>query len=345
MNSPLNKLLGIRTPIVLPPLAGAGGGALTAAVTKGGGFGFIAAGYTALKTLPVQIQIARDALSIPENAILPIGVGFITWELDSTTRNPPTETSRWPALDYVLEQRLGAIWFSFGDAKALIEYTRRKSPETRIFVQVQNVKEAIVAAQEWKPDVIVAQGSESGGHGAKLGLGMTTFTFVPQVVETLEKLSIDIPVLAAGGVTTGRQLVAALALGAAGVAVGTRMLATPEALYSQKQKELLANTSDGTATKRTLVFDLMRRTDDWPPQFDGRALQNKTTDLENFITDESLERERASYQKAVDEGDTEKIVTWSGQGVGLFNKIIPAEEVVKEITNEALAVLSSFGKT
>lgn len=281
MNTALTRLLGIRTPIVLPPLAGAGGGALAAAVTKAGGFGFIAAGYSGLaKTLPTQIKIAREAFSIPENssAKVPIGVGFITWEVDSIKRNPPTDSSRWPALDYVIDQHVSAIWFSFGNAKALIEHTRQRSPDTKIFVQIQNVNDAIVAAREWKADVIVAQGSESGGHGARLDTGMTTFTLVPQVVETLANLSIDIPVLAAGGVSTGRQLVAAQVLGAAGVCVGTRMLATPECLYNQQQKEFLANTKDGTATTRTRNFDLMRGTDDWPDNFDGRAKeQNNTT--------------------------------------------------------------------
>jgi len=341
MQTAFTKLLGIHTPIVIPPMAGAGGGLLAAAAAKAGGFGFVAAGYTAVQTLSAQLKIARDELALSESsdAVLPVGVGFITWEQLSATRNPGSQTSHFPALDLCLDLHVNTFWFSFGNAQPLIDYVRSKCPTAKIFAQIRDVNEAIEDAQKWKADVIVAQGSESGGHGPALGSGMTTFTLVPQVVETFASLSINVPVLAAGGVSTGRQLAAARALGAAGVCVGTRMLVSPESSYNDKQKERLIQ-ADGTDTVRTRVFDLMRKTDDWPPQFDGRALKNKTTEQDDdVIPPDRLQSLRDAYNKAVEERDAERIVTWSGQGIGLVKKIAPVQLIIREITEEALTTI------
>jgi len=292
-------------------MANCGGGALAGAVSQAGGLGFIAAGYNALKTLPGEIAIAKDMIKAsPPKQIaqrdssrnvqlpdrLPVGVGFITFllaKLDrkahsngtQATSNGSEEDSPYPALQLVLDAKVAAIWFSFGDCKRYIDYVRWKSPNTKVFVQAVNVQEAITAATDWSADVVVLQGSESGGHGAREGHGITTTSFVPSAIKQLSANSATSKTLicAAGGVATGAQLASVLALGAHGAAIGTRFLLCPEALYSQQAKEALLRADDPLATIRTRVFDFARGNDDWPLMYDGRALRNKTTREESEI--------------------------------------------------------------
>eukprot|EP00026_Physarum_polycephalum_P012281 Phypoly_transcript_12574.p1 GENE.Phypoly_transcript_12574~~Phypoly_transcript_12574.p1 ORF type:complete len:371 (+),score=47.27 Phypoly_transcript_12574:127-1113(+) len=307
-------------------------GDLAGSVTAAGGFGFIGAAFANLINLTSELNLAVPKMAnLPvtrKNSMLPIGIGVISFGMHYPNSK---EGDTYPLLDFAIENKVAALWFSFGDSAELISYVRRKSPETLIFAQVQQPSEAVIAVRDWKVDVLVVQGSESGGHGAVENL--TTFTLVPQVLAELEKVSLTVPILAAGGVTTGDQLAAALALGADGVVVGTGFLCTPESPLSVNQKNAIISAKDGSATSRTRVYDMIQGVA-WPENVDGRALKNEHTTSTN-LSPEDITRMKAEYKKAVGEDDISKRVTWVGQGLGLITDSRSAAEVVQKMTADA----------
>lgn len=149
--------------------------------------------------------------------------------------------------------------------------------------------------------------------------------------------------LGAGGLHSGASLAAVLALGGDGAVFGTRFLFTPEALYSDEQKKMLLEAKEGQ-TKRTMAFDEARGTLGWPDGVDGRGIVNQTVyDFEAGTGDPEKRRQR--YGEAEKAGDTTRIVTWAGSGVGNVSRLLPAGEVVEELHNEAtseIARISGF---
>lgn len=138
-----------------------------------------------------------------------------------------------------------------------------------------------------------------------------------------------------------RGAAAALALGAHGIVLGTRLIATPESEAHEKFKELLVSTSDGGQhTVRTRVYDEIRGTGGWPEIFGGRAIANKTyEDHENGVPRETIVER---YNKAVQENDFERITAFAGTGVGLIHEIRPAKEIVEDVRHGTKALLSAL---
>jgi nitronate monooxygenase len=179
--------------------------------------------------------------------------------------------------------------------------------------------------------VVVAQGTEAGGHGAV----RSTMPLVPAVVDAVAPT----PVLAAGGIGDGRGIAAALALGAAGVVVGTRFCVAAEALVHPLAKQRLL-AARGGETARTRIFDSVRGLA-WPPEYTGRALRNdfleRWHDSSHALTDETTERER--YRLAVEEADFDTAVIWAGECVDLLDREEPAATIVERMGAEAEASL------
>jgi nitronate monooxygenase len=306
----LTRLLGIQHPILLAPMGSAAGGKLAAAVTHAGGLGLLGSGYASTTAIRQELVEAGNAR---------VGIGFITWALD---RNPT-------ALDIALEAKPAAIMLSFGDPTP---YTGRiKAAGCRIVCQVQTLEQARQAAAAGA-DVIIAQGRDAGGHS---GMTRGTIGLVPAVVDAVG----TIPVVAAGGIADGRGLAAALALGAAGVSMGTRFTATAESLWDQKMKEK-AVASGGDQTAQTRVFDIVRGAA-WPAIYPGRALRN-----DFFARWHGMEEALAVQQKTVETAylasapdDLAQRVVWAGESVDLVRDIPSAREVIERIVDEAAAVL------
>ncbi|KAF9221412.1 2-nitropropane dioxygenase [Gyrodon lividus] len=325
IDTPLTRLLGVKTPVVAAPMAGASGGALAAHVTAAGAFGFLSAGYKSAESLSDELSLAREILQLAASEPLPIGVGFLGWQLDKSTTKPEA------MLSTALGNRVQAIWLAFGNNLGhWIKYIRdydaenKRSRSTTVFVQVPSVEEALVAIHKWKVDVLVAQGNESGGHG--YGSAPPLLTLVPSILAVLPKDGP--PLLAAGGLVTGSQVASLLVLGAAGVVLGTRFLATHESQYTDAQKKALVVAKSG-ATVRTLAFDLARGTLDWPTGVDGRGLYNSTVqDLDNGV-DIHLVKEK--FNEGVRNGDADRMLVWSGTAVGLISDIKSAKDVVREL--------------
>ena len=203
----LTRLLGIEHPILLAPMGSAAGGKLAAAVTNAGGLGLIGSGYANVDAIRKELTEAGNAR---------VGIGFILWALE---RNPS-------ALDVALDARPAAVMLSFGDPTPFTDRIREAG--CKIICQVQTLAQAREAAAAGA-DIIIAQGRDAGGHS---GMTRGTMGLVPAVVDAVA----PIPVVAAGGIADGRGLAAALALGAAGVSMGTRFTASRESLWDQAMK-------------------------------------------------------------------------------------------------------------
>jgi nitronate monooxygenase len=210
---------------------------------------------------------------------------------------------------------------SFGDPRPFAEKIRRSG--AKLICQVQSLSIARQAL-EAQADVLVAQGTEAGGHGGDRSL----FVLLPAVRE----LAPNIPVLAAGGIADRRGYEAAMALGADGVLVGTRFIAADESLSTAAAKQRIVQ-ANGDATVRTTVFDVVRGYDGWNG-ITGRALRNRFTQAwhgKEAALRERIEMERQAYRAAVDRQDYDTGVIFAGEAVDLINEILPAAQIVRRL--------------
>jgi nitronate monooxygenase len=307
----LTRLLGIEHPILLAPMGSAAGGRLAAAVTNAGGLGLIGSGYA-------NADAVRKELSEAGNTR--VGVGFILWALE---KNPA-------ALDVALDARPAAVMLSFGDPSPFT--ARIRDAGCKILCQVQTLAQAKEAAAAGA-DVVIAQGRDAGGHS---GTTRGTMGLVPAVVDAVA----PIPVVAAGGIADGRGLAAALALGAAGVSMGTRFTATRESLWDQAMKAATL-AAGGDQTEQTRVFDVVRGAP-WPAIYPGRVLRNAFSALwngrEEELAADQPAQEKAWLATAADDFSTR--VVWAGEGVDLIGDIPSAAEIIQRIVAQAAETLA-----
>lgn len=317
LTTDLTNFLGIKHPILLAAMDVVADARLALAVSEAGGFGILGAGYGDEAWLRRELAILTAARRTHG---IRFGVGFITWSL---AKQPQL-------MKLVLDARPDAVWLSFGDPAPFAG--QAKAAGVPLICQVQTVAMAVDAVEKCA-DIVVAQGSEAGGHGAARG----TFALVPAVVDAVAGRAI---VVAAGGVADGRGLAAALVLGAQGVVVGTRFYASQEAAGHQLAKERIAAAS-GDETVRGLLFDISRR-NVWPAPFTGRCLVN---DHARRWSGRELELIRHSndegdrYLAARAAGDFDVAAVIAGEAVDLITDILPAAEIVGRIASEAGALL------
>jgi nitronate monooxygenase len=224
---------------------------------------------------------------------------------------------------------------SFGDPRPFADEIRAAG--AALICQCQEMAH-VMDAVEVRADVVVAQGSEAGGHGALRG----TLSFVPEVADHLAAHAPDTLLLAAGGIADGRGLAAALVLGADGVLVGTRLWASSEALVRQGHHRAIVQT-DGDGTLRTRTPDIARQIP-WPRGFTARIRRNAFTDRWHGH-EEALEAAAAiegpKYRQAFEAGDPEHAAVWFGEAAGLVHSIEPAAVIVERMVAEAAARLRS----
>jgi nitronate monooxygenase len=303
----LTEMFGLQHPIVLGPMGGVSGGHLAATVSNAGGLGLVGGGYGDPAWLRTELPRVKEATR------LPWGVGLITWSIDRSV------------FELVLGYRPNAFMLSFGDPRPYAQAI--KSAGCKLICQVQGLEEARLA-QEAGADIIVAQGTEAGGHGG----ARATLPLVPVVVDAVAPT----PVLAAGGIADGRGLAAALMLGAHGALIGTRFCASTEALGHDRAKQRIV-AARGNETARTRVFDIVRGYA-WPQAYTGRALRNRF--MERWDGRErdlatALETERAAYQVAAHDGDFDTALVWAGEAVELIKTVEGAAALVARISAEA----------
>lgn len=286
------------------------GGGLAAAVSKAGGLGFIGGGYGDHAWLEEQFALARGET---------VGIGFITWSLAD---NPVL-------LDVALAHEPIAVFLSFGPPGPFA--AKIKQTGSMLIQQVQSVSQARTAAG-MGADIIVAQGTEAGGHGAS----RATFPLVPAVVDAVH----PVPVVAAGGIADGRGLAAALMLGACGVLMGSRFYTSAESLAHASAKSLAA-LSSGDNTTRSTVFDVLRRRR-WPEPYTLRTLENRITDRWHDDPDglmNDLTAQTEAYERAVKNGDMTQAAVIVGEAVDLIDGIPTAAEIVGRTVAQAAKLL------
>jgi nitronate monooxygenase len=289
------------------------GGRLAASVSQAGGLGLLGGGYGDGEWIDREWGRAGNAR---------IGCGFITW---SVAKHPEV-------LDLALAHRPAAIMLSFGDPRPFASAIR--AANARLICQVQTVAQAR-EAMEAGADVIVAQGTEAGGHGMSEPL----FTLLPQVVDACP----GTPVVAAGGIADGRGLAAALMLGAQGVLMGTRFYASQEADGQPEAKRRIV-AAEGGQTVRSIVFDLSRGIR-WPARYTGRLLRNRHA--ERWLGHEVELEARMSevgreYAAARERGDFDVAGVIAGEACALIHDIPPAAAIVERIVAEAERLIASL---
>jgi nitronate monooxygenase len=314
ISTPLTARLGIRHPILSAPMDFIAGARLTAAVSAAGGFGILGGGYGDRAWLEQETAKLADAAD-------PFGIGFITWSL-----------AKQPALlDIALEAGPRAIMLSFGDPKPFAR--RIKSSGALLICQVQD--EAMARqALDAGADILIAQGTEAGGHGAS----RTTIDIVPAIVDLAAG---RVPVAAAGGIGDGRGLAAMMMLGASGVLLGTRFYASEECDGPEEAKRRICAATSGNSV-RGIIFDLSRN-NVWPAPFTGRCLINDHArrwmgrEVELM---QNVKAVAAEYAAAKAAGNFDIAAVIAGEAVGLIDDIPPAAEIVDRIVTEAEQILN-----
>ncbi|THY56802.1 inosine monophosphate dehydrogenase [Aureobasidium pullulans] len=337
----------IKLPLIVSaPMLNAATPALAASVSQAGGIGFLAGG-----TKPAELDdlLARTTalfdsaspLRRGPNDTLPFGVGFQNWgcKLDAM-------------IPMFRKHRVAAIWlFAPKHLSDFASWTREiravSDGCTQVWIQVGTVTEALEVMRLARPDVLVVQGTDAGGHGLRQSASI--ISLLPETKDALEANgSHNVPVLAAGGIVEARGVAAALSLGADGVVVGTRFLAAEEAGIAKGwQNEIIRIGDGGATTKRSTLCDRLKETVGWPEHYDGRAVTNKGhLDEEAGLSDAENVRMYKEELKQGDEawGDHGRMVTYAGTGVGLIKQRRPAADIVEETSTGALNILQRYAR-
>lgn len=307
-------LLGIAHPIVLGGMGSATSASLVAAVSNGGGLGTLgASGMSAA-------QVRAEAKAIRAATEKPFAINHLLFEVDEE------------GFAATLEARPAVIAFAWPHSNQDLHayFQRAHDAGSKVMYMAGEVPQAVNAAQAGA-DVIVAQGTEGGGHVG----WMASISLVPMVVKAVTPL----PVLAAGGIADGRGLAAALALGADGVLLGTRMMATPESPIHANLKQAIVR-SDGHDTVLTEIPDIATG-HVWPGAM-ARARRNAF--IERWAGREWALRQRyREVGKAALEarraGDVDNAPLLFGQDAGLIDSIRPAGEIIESMVAEAEEII------
>jgi NAD(P)H-dependent flavin oxidoreductase YrpB (nitropropane dioxygenase family) len=317
MKTRISELLGIQHPVVLGGMGSGTNPELVMAVSNAGGLGVQGCAGRSPAEIDRLAQVIRGGCGER-----PFGLNLLLFlagdaQIEAVlAARPRVFSTAWPTA----EQDLAGLFVRAHQVGALVMH------------MASSLDEATRAAQAGA-DVIVAQGTEGGGH---VGL-MASIVLVPQVVRAVA----PIPVLAAGGIADGAGFAAALMLGAEGVLLGTRFLATPEAPLPESYKQAICR-SDGHDTLLTELSDVIAG-QVWPGAY---ARVQRTPLIQRWLGREGEVRQRRvelqrQVQRAREQGDVENGALLIGQDAGLIDSIEPAAEVVQRLVREAEALLSS----
>lgn len=317
MRTRLTEILDVEHPIMLAGMGGVSYAELVAAVSEAGGFGCIGASTMG------HPQLVEEMAAVRERTSKPYGVDLLTaapQDFDAKIR----DIAKGGATVYVA---------GLGVPRDVVDLCHELN---LLVVNMCGKVRHAVAAVASGCDFVVAQGTEGGGHTGTVA----TLALVPQVVDAIEG---KVPVVAAGGIFDGRGLAAALTLGADGVWVGTRFIATPEARAVNGYKEaLLATAEDGTVISRAYTGKTCRvLRNEWTNHFEAHP-----DELQPFPQQIIAAAEAGVAHLGHPEG-TEVDVTRefmpAGQGVGAIDSLVPAGELVVRFVEEAEAALHRAG--
>jgi nitronate monooxygenase len=304
----LTELLGVRVPILNAPMTPQAGGRLARAVSEAGAFGMVG-----VEEIDTAAGIAEQLAIVTTKPAVPFGIGLVAWGI----------AKRPELLELAIAARPTLVSISFGDPGPYVP--RLRDAGILVASQVQSRAWASVALDAGV-DIVVAQGTEAGGHTGAVG----TLPLLQIILELTDR-----PVVAAGGIATGRGLAAVLAAGAAGAWIGTPFLLAEEARNTQAARDRIA-AADETQTLYTSVYDRLQDKG-WPDEFRARALRNpfgeQWTGHEELLGPGS--EPRATFERAKAAGDYDVAHIYAGQSIGLLDAVRPAEAIVTEIATQA----------
>jgi len=302
MQNRIIELFNIKYPLIQAGMIWASGWKLASAVSNNGGLGIIGAGSMYPEILRVHIQKCKKATDKP----FAVNVPMLYPDIDKI-------------IEIIIEEGVQIVFTSAGNPKTWTKHLQ--SHGIKVVHVVSSVKFAL-KSQEAGVDAVVAEGFEAGGHNGRDET--TTFTLIPMVKEQL-----DIPLIAAGGIATGRGMLAAMVLGADAVQIGSRFVASNEASSHQnfKNKVVEAKEGDTQLTLKELA----------PVRMLKNKFFNQIQDLyQTAPTKEELISllGRARAKKGMFEGDMEDGELEIGQISGLIHEIKPAADIIQEIISE-----------
>ena len=315
LRTKITDLLKVSYPIMSAPMTNHSGGRLAAAVTQAGGLGSFAGIHSdGPDYVREQIRYVRSETDEP------FGIGFITHLIPDWPQN----------FEAALDEGVPVVAFSFGDPQPWL--TRAKEAGAITVCQVQTLEGATEAVAECA-DVLVVQGNAAGGHTGTMNL----LPFLTRVVEQFP----HIPVMASGGISSGRTFAAVLAAGAEGAWVGTAFLATPEAVeVPDTFKERIVQ-SDGQDTIFTRLYDLLGD-GPWPQGVAGRVYNNRFVQTWNG-RDEDIQKLREELASDAAEAwakhDPEVASVYMGESAANIDSIRPAKDVLRDICDQAERIL------
>lgn len=298
----VTRLFGIQYPIIQAGMIWASGWRLASAVSNAGGLGIIGAGSMYPDVLKEHIQKCKQATNKPFAVNLPL---------------------LYPDIDkhiaHIIEEKVPIVFTSAGNPKT---WTAKLKEHGIIVVHVVSSAKFAKKCEDAGVDAVVAEGFEAGGHNGREET--TTLCLIPAVRQT-----INIPLIAAGGIATGRAMFAMMALGAEGVQVGSRFVCTPEASSNDafKNAVVAANEGDTIVTLKKLTPVRLIKNDFYKKVADAESKGATTEDLETLLG-------RARAKKGMFEGDTVEGELEIGQVSSIINEIKPAAAIVQEIWNE-----------
>lgn len=320
IRTPFCDLIGIDVPIMQGAIWPATSPELVAAVSNAGGLGSLGALMESADRVASQIERIRALTDRP------FAVNHVVSMLNEE------------AFAVTLEARPAVISFALGDPGDLVE--RAHAVGAKVIMQIHTRQHAALAVER-NVDAIVAQGSEAGGQG--LSRGPSTMVLIPQVVDA----AAGRPVLAAGGVADGRGFAAALMLGAQGINIGTRFLASREASVAEEWKQAILRAESDDAVRFDTWTAIMSSAEGLPPTaFDLVPRTIRTPFVDRWIGQpdaarEQSERLRGEVFGALQAGRTHEFIPLAGQTAGLIHDIQPAGEIVRSLVTEATEALQT----
>jgi enoyl-[acyl-carrier protein] reductase II len=309
----ITQLFNIQYPIVQAGMIWCSGWELASAVSNAGGLGLIGSGSMTPDVLKIHIQKCKQATSKPFGINVPLIFPYVE-----------------EFMKIIVEENIKIIFTSAGNPAKWTPYLKQHGIAV---VHVTASTKSAKKSEEAGVDAIVCEGFEAGGHNGKEET--TTMVLVPMVRETVK-----IPVIAAGGIGTGKAMLAAMILGADGVQVGSRFVATPESSAHQKFKEKILGVKDGDTfltLKKIVPVRLIKN------KFFNEVEEKQNTGASLEELSALLGRGRA--RKGMFEGDEDEGEMEIGQVAGLIHEIKPAAVVLQEIIqefNEASAGISNL---
>ena len=311
MENRVSALFSIKYPLVQAGMVWVSGWRLAAAVSNAGGLGLLGSGSMYPEVLREQIRKCKAATDKPFGVNVPILYADIEKHIS-----------------IILEEKVPIVFTSAGNPKTWTPVLKDAGIKV---VHVVSSSKFAVKSQEAGCDAVVAEGFEAGGHNGREET--TTMVLVPLV-----KAAVDIPVIAAGGIATGRQMLAAMVLGADGVQIGSRFVASDEASSHVAFKEAVVNAGEGDThlmMKDVVPVRLLKN------KFyeEIKAAEQRCASKEELI--QILGRGRA--KKGMFEGDMVEGELEIGQVAASVRKIMPAGEIVAEITGEYNVAIRQCG--